>query len=142
MERSHDRFGLSDSDWRRAELLRASLEGDDYRQDWLMQEEYAQHKRLAASLRCPPWDPGEAAWMLILFCLVVVLAVAGHLRRTGVGRTIIGVRENERGAAALTVSPAPALPAMGSGRSRVDADTVAPTPLPLCRAGLFVTVSV
>jgi len=66
MERSHDRFGLSDSDWRRAELLRASLEGDDYRQDWLMQEEYAQHKRLAASLRCPPWDPGEAAWMLTL----------------------------------------------------------------------------
>ena len=43
-------------------LLRASLEGDDYRQDWLMQEEYAQHKRLAAS----PWDPGEAAWMLTL----------------------------------------------------------------------------
>ena len=41
----------------------------------------------------------------MLFCLVVVLAVAGHLRRTGIGRTIIGVRENEPAAAALTVSP-------------------------------------
>ena len=61
------RFGLSDSDWRRTELLRASLEGDDYRQDWLMQEEYAAHKRLAAFLRCtPPWGPGEAAWKLTL----------------------------------------------------------------------------
>ena len=30
---------------------------------------------------------------------------SGHLRRTGIGRTIIGVRENEPAAAALTVSP-------------------------------------
>jgi ABC-type branched-subunit amino acid transport system ATPase component/ABC-type branched-subunit amino acid transport system permease subunit len=44
-------------------------------------------------------------YYFVLACLVVVLAVAGHLRRTGVGRTIIGVRENERAAAALTVSP-------------------------------------
>ncbi|HEY5930617.1 MAG TPA: hypothetical protein VIU02_09930 [Burkholderiales bacterium] len=65
-DRPSDRFGLSDPDWRRTELLRASLEGDDYRQDWLMQEEYAQHKRLAAFLPCQPWDPGEAAWMLTL----------------------------------------------------------------------------
>ncbi|HEY2429360.1 MAG TPA: branched-chain amino acid ABC transporter permease/ATP-binding protein [Acidimicrobiales bacterium] len=40
-----------------------------------------------------------------LLVLVVVLAVLGRLRRSGVGRTIIGVRENEDGAAALTVSP-------------------------------------
>lgn len=40
-----------------------------------------------------------------LLILVVVLAVLSRLRRSGVGRTIIGVRENEDGAAALTVSP-------------------------------------
>jgi ABC-type branched-subunit amino acid transport system ATPase component/ABC-type branched-subunit amino acid transport system permease subunit len=44
-------------------------------------------------------------YFFVLACLVLVLAVAGHLRRTGVGRIIIGVRENEEGAAALTVSP-------------------------------------
>jgi ABC-type branched-subunit amino acid transport system ATPase component/ABC-type branched-subunit amino acid transport system permease subunit len=40
-----------------------------------------------------------------LAALVVVLVLVGHLRRTGIGRTIIGVRENEPAASALTVSP-------------------------------------
>ena len=44
-------------------------------------------------------------YFFVLFCLVLVLAIAGHLRRTGIGRMIIGVRENEPAAAALTVSP-------------------------------------
>ena len=37
--------------------------------------------------------------------LVVVLVLVGHLRRTGIGRMIVGVRENELAASALTVSP-------------------------------------
>jgi ABC-type branched-subunit amino acid transport system ATPase component/ABC-type branched-subunit amino acid transport system permease subunit len=40
-----------------------------------------------------------------LIVLAVVLVLLGRLRRSGVGRTIIGVRENEDAAAALTVSP-------------------------------------
>jgi ABC-type branched-subunit amino acid transport system ATPase component/ABC-type branched-subunit amino acid transport system permease subunit len=40
-----------------------------------------------------------------LVVLAIVLVLLGRLRRTGVGRTIIGVRENENAAAALTVSP-------------------------------------
>jgi ABC-type branched-subunit amino acid transport system ATPase component/ABC-type branched-subunit amino acid transport system permease subunit len=44
-------------------------------------------------------------YYFVLACLVLVLVVAGHLRRTGIGRAIIGVRENEPAAAALTVSP-------------------------------------
>ena len=44
-------------------------------------------------------------YYFVLLCLVIVLAIAGHLRRTGIGRAIIGVRENEPAAAALTVSP-------------------------------------
>ncbi len=40
-----------------------------------------------------------------LAALVIVLLVVGHLRRSGIGRTIIGVRENEPAASALTVSP-------------------------------------
>ncbi len=40
-----------------------------------------------------------------LAALVVVLVLVGHLRRTGIGRMIIGVRENEPAASAFTVSP-------------------------------------
>jgi ABC-type branched-subunit amino acid transport system ATPase component/ABC-type branched-subunit amino acid transport system permease subunit len=41
-----------------------------------------------------------------LTLLVVVLIVVGRLRRSGIGRTIVGVRENEPAAEAFTVSPA------------------------------------
>jgi ABC-type branched-subunit amino acid transport system ATPase component/ABC-type branched-subunit amino acid transport system permease subunit len=47
----------------------------------------------------------RAYYWFVLGVLVVVLVLVGHLRRTGVGRSIIGVRENEAAAAALTVSP-------------------------------------
>jgi len=47
----------------------------------------------------------RAYYYFVLACLVLVLVVAGHIRRTGIGRMIIGVRENEPAASALTVSP-------------------------------------
>ncbi len=47
----------------------------------------------------------RAFYYFALACLVLVLVLVGHLRRTGIGRTIIGVRENEPGASAFTVSP-------------------------------------
>jgi ABC-type branched-subunit amino acid transport system ATPase component/ABC-type branched-subunit amino acid transport system permease subunit len=47
----------------------------------------------------------RAYYYATLLVLVLVLAVLARLRRSGVGRTIIGVRENEDGAAAMTVSP-------------------------------------
>jgi ABC-type branched-subunit amino acid transport system ATPase component/ABC-type branched-subunit amino acid transport system permease subunit len=40
-----------------------------------------------------------------LTVLVVAVVIVGRLRRSGIGRTIIGVRENEQAAEALTVSP-------------------------------------
>lgn len=45
-------------------------------------------------------------YFLVLIVLCVVLVVVGHLRRSGIGRAIIGVRENEQNAAAFTVSAA------------------------------------
>ena len=42
----------------------------------------------------------------MLFVLIVVLLLVGHLKRTGIGRMIVGVRENELAASAMTVSPA------------------------------------
>ena len=47
----------------------------------------------------------RAYYFFVLGTLVVVLLLIGHLRRTGVGRAIVGVRENEAGASAFTVSP-------------------------------------
>jgi ABC-type branched-subunit amino acid transport system ATPase component/ABC-type branched-subunit amino acid transport system permease subunit len=47
----------------------------------------------------------RAFYYFTLVCLVVVLFLIAHLRRTGIGRVIVGVRENEPGAAAFTVSP-------------------------------------
>jgi ABC-type branched-subunit amino acid transport system ATPase component/ABC-type branched-subunit amino acid transport system permease subunit len=48
----------------------------------------------------------RAYYYFALIILVVVLLVVGHLKRTGIGRMIVGVRENELAAAAMTVSPA------------------------------------
>jgi ABC-type branched-subunit amino acid transport system ATPase component/ABC-type branched-subunit amino acid transport system permease subunit len=45
-------------------------------------------------------------YFLCLLVLVGVLVVVGHLRRTGIGRTILAVRDNEAGAAVYGVSPA------------------------------------
>jgi ABC-type branched-subunit amino acid transport system ATPase component/ABC-type branched-subunit amino acid transport system permease subunit len=47
----------------------------------------------------------RAYYYFALGVLVLVLVLVGHLRRTGIGRAIVGVRENEAGAAAFTVSP-------------------------------------
>jgi ABC-type branched-subunit amino acid transport system ATPase component/ABC-type branched-subunit amino acid transport system permease subunit len=48
----------------------------------------------------------RAYFYFVLAILVLVLLLVGHLKRTGVGRMIVGVRENELAAAAMTVSPA------------------------------------
>lgn len=48
----------------------------------------------------------RAYYYLALGVLVVALVVLGRLRRSGIGRMIVGVRENERAAAVLTVSSA------------------------------------
>ncbi len=45
-------------------------------------------------------------YYVVLVVLVVFLFVLGRIRRSGIGRAIIGVRENENGASALSVSPA------------------------------------
>ena len=48
----------------------------------------------------------RAYYYFVLVVLVVVLLLIGHLKRTGIGRMVVGVRENELAAAAMTVSPA------------------------------------
>ena len=48
----------------------------------------------------------RAYYYFVLFVLVLVLLLVSHLKRTGIGRMIVGVRENELAAAAMTISPA------------------------------------
>ncbi|MDZ4824923.1 MAG: branched-chain amino acid ABC transporter permease/ATP-binding protein [Actinomycetota bacterium] len=50
-------------------------------------------------------DKNRAFYYAALATLVVVMAVLGHLRQSGIGRTIVGVRENYDAASAMTVSP-------------------------------------
>ena len=50
-------------------------------------------------------DRNRAYYYLVLASLAFVLVTMAHLRRSGIGRVIIGVRENEPAASALTVSP-------------------------------------
>ena len=47
-------------------------------------------------------------YYVMLATLVIAVAVVGRLRRTGVGRSIIGVRDNPAAAAAYTISPSAA----------------------------------
>jgi ABC-type branched-subunit amino acid transport system ATPase component/ABC-type branched-subunit amino acid transport system permease subunit len=48
----------------------------------------------------------QRAWyFVVLVVLVIVTAIAARLRRTGVGRTTIGVRDNPNSSSAYTVSP-------------------------------------
>src|SRR3954453_16235821 len=47
----------------------------------------------------------RAYYYFCLVLLVLVLVLVGHLKRTGIGRMIVGVRENELAASAMTVSP-------------------------------------
>ncbi|MGQ0823435.1 MAG: ABC transporter permease subunit [Actinomycetota bacterium] len=51
-------------------------------------------------------NKNRAYYFLVLACLVIVLLSLGHLKRSGIGRSIIGVRENELTAAAMAISPA------------------------------------
>jgi ABC-type branched-subunit amino acid transport system ATPase component/ABC-type branched-subunit amino acid transport system permease subunit len=48
----------------------------------------------------------RAFYYFTLLVLTAVLLLVGHLKRTGIGRMVVGVRENENAASAMTVSPA------------------------------------
>ncbi len=55
-----------------------------------------------------PIDLGEsrkAYFFFCLLCLILVSALVSRIRRTGIGRNLIAVRENEQAAAAVTVNP-------------------------------------
>ena len=78
---------------------------------WILNQSWFLGDRTLANLprgTLGPFDLGSQRAYYYL-CLVVVAVVAvgvGRLRRTGVGRAIIAVRDNEHGAASFTISPA------------------------------------
>ncbi len=55
----------------------------------------------------PTWLDSQRSYYYVCFgVLVVAVLLAARLRRGGIGRSLIAVRDNERSAAAYTVSPA------------------------------------
>lgn len=47
----------------------------------------------------------DAYYYMCFIALLVVVAIVSHLRRTGIGRSLIAVRDNDNNAAAYTVAP-------------------------------------
>ncbi|MFO1536562.1 MAG: ABC transporter permease subunit [Actinomycetota bacterium] len=47
----------------------------------------------------------DAYYYMCFAALLVVIAIVSHLRRTGIGRSLIAVRDNDNNAAAYTVAP-------------------------------------
>jgi ABC-type branched-subunit amino acid transport system permease subunit/ABC-type branched-subunit amino acid transport system ATPase component len=80
-------------------------------QTWLFRQEvFLGRSSATPSLPKPkygPWDFSDRRtfYYLCLVILLVVTVVVARLRRTGIGRSFIAVRENEDMAAACTVSP-------------------------------------
>jgi ABC-type branched-subunit amino acid transport system permease subunit/ABC-type branched-subunit amino acid transport system ATPase component len=80
-------------------------------QTWLFRQEvFLGRSSATPSLPKPkygPWDFSDRRtfYYLCLIILLVLTVVVSRLRRTGIGRSFIAVRENEDMAAACTVSP-------------------------------------
>lgn len=54
------------------------------------------------------WDlrvDKQAYYYLCFICLLAVIAIVSRVRRTGIGRSLLAVRDNDNNAAAYTVSP-------------------------------------
>lgn len=47
----------------------------------------------------------QAYYYMCFVALLIVIAIVAHLRRTGIGRSLLAVRDNDNNAAAYTVSP-------------------------------------
>ena len=78
---------------------------------WILNQSWFLGDRTLANIprgELGPIDLGSQRTYYYLCLVVVVLAGLGlgRLRRTGVGRAIVAVRDNERGAASYTISPA------------------------------------
>jgi ABC-type branched-subunit amino acid transport system ATPase component/ABC-type branched-subunit amino acid transport system permease subunit len=75
---------------------------------WLFGQPWAQTEASASVVRLGGF-PGDSARAYYLLCLAVLVVAAGAvaaLRRGRVGRTLLAVRDNERAAAAMTISVA------------------------------------
>jgi ABC-type branched-subunit amino acid transport system ATPase component len=78
-----------------------------YRQDWLVRVEGGV---TSLEIPRPRWGPIDfqnelSYYWLVLAVLIVVAAGVHRLRRTGVGRAMMAVRDNQPAAASLSISP-------------------------------------
>ncbi len=81
-------------------------------ENWLLTRPFLLGGSSSVLLRRPEWGdtlslrPQRTFYYLCLVALLVAVFVMHRLRASGIGRTMIAVRDNEEGAAAFTVSPA------------------------------------
>jgi ABC-type branched-subunit amino acid transport system ATPase component/ABC-type branched-subunit amino acid transport system permease subunit len=78
---------------------------------WLLRRNVFTDGASVVRMRRPRWGdtltlvPTRSYYYLCLVALVAAVVVAVRIRRSGLGRSMIAVRDNPEGAAALTVSP-------------------------------------
>jgi len=75
-------------------------------QSWLLGRPFLLGDQSIVQLDRPGWLRDQKTYYYV--CLVAVILVAvmlGRIRRSGIGRSLVAIRDNEQGAAAFTISP-------------------------------------
>ena len=75
-------------------------------QSWLLERPFLLGEESIIRLERPDWlRDQKTLYYVCLGALIVVAVILGRIRRSGIGRSLLAVRDNEQGAAAFTISP-------------------------------------
>lgn len=75
-------------------------------QSWLLERPFLLGQESNITLVRPDWlNDQRTIYYVCLGALIIAAVVLGRIRRSGIGRSLLAVRDNEPGAAAFTISP-------------------------------------
>ena len=75
-------------------------------QTWLLGRPFLLGDQSIVQLDRPDWLRDQKTYYYVcLVALILVAVILGRIRRSGIGRSLVAIRDNEQGAAAFTISP-------------------------------------
>jgi ABC-type branched-subunit amino acid transport system ATPase component/ABC-type branched-subunit amino acid transport system permease subunit len=75
-------------------------------QTWLLERPFLLGEESFVRLQLPEWlRDRQTYYYVCLGALVLIAVILGRIRRSGIGRSLVAVRDNELGASAFTISP-------------------------------------